>query len=166
MNKYSDIEIQTAKNLLKEGFKWIARDNDGDVYAYTDKPRKNRYWGPHADTWQCDASNGSYLFICTGDVLIFQSVTCEDKDPTILENIVHPQILDDDEKKYLSAVIKPFRNKVGFICKEDFMDYGLQHIVIGLIGANTNVVLPLFKSGAMYKGMERHRRYTLEELGL
>lgn len=76
------------------------------------------------------------------------------------------QILDDDEKKYLSAVIKPFRDKVDFICKENFMDYGCQRIVIGLIGVGPDMSLPLFKSGTMYKGMKPDRKYTLEELGL
>ena len=26
MNKYNEVEIQTAKNLLKEGYKWIATE--------------------------------------------------------------------------------------------------------------------------------------------
>ena len=39
-NKYTDIEIQTAKNLLKEGYKWIAMDESGGLFAYTDKPSK------------------------------------------------------------------------------------------------------------------------------
>ena len=76
------------------------------------------------------------------------------------------QILNDAEKKYLSAVIKPFRDKVDSICKENFMGYGCEHIVIGLIGAGPDMALPLFKSGAMYKGMELGHEYMLEELGL
>ena len=40
MTNYSDIEIQTAKNMLKKGYKWIARDESGSLFAYTDKPRK------------------------------------------------------------------------------------------------------------------------------
>jgi len=40
MTKYSDIEIQIAKNLLGKDYKWIARDESGSLFAYTDKPRK------------------------------------------------------------------------------------------------------------------------------
>ena len=163
MNKYNEVEIQTAKNLLKQGYKWIAREDFGEIYAYADKPRKNYDKDYSDDTWQCD---GDDCLICTVNVSIFQGVTCDDKEPTSLESIIHPQILDDAERQYLSAVIKPFRDKVDFICKENFMGYGCEHIVIGLIGAGPDMALPLFKSGAMYKGMELGYDYTLEELWL
>ena len=82
------------------------------------------------------------------------------------------QILNDAEKKYLSAVIKPFRDKVTYICKVDFVNFNnpegcvYQHIVIGLDDDSPEVVLPLFKAGTMYKGMETGHVYILEELGL
>ena len=82
-------------------------------------------------------------------------------------------ILSNAEKKYLSAVIKPFRDKVNYICKKDFVNFNnpegydvYQHIVIG-IDDGPEVVLPLFKSGAMYKGMKPgHKYYTLKDLGI
>lgn len=82
------------------------------------------------------------------------------------------QILNDAEKKYLSAVIKPFRDKVTYICKVSFVNFNnpegcvYQHIVIGLDDDSPEVVLPLFKAGTMYKGMETGYVYILEELGL
>lgn len=81
-------------------------------------------------------------------------------------------ILNDAEKKYLSAVIKPFRDKVNFICKVNYHNnpevdvYKAQHIVIGLNDNSPEVVLPLFKAGTMYKGMMAGHVYILEELGL
>ena len=82
------------------------------------------------------------------------------------------QILNDVEKKYLSAVIKPFRDKVNYICKVDFVNFDnpegcvYQHIIIVLDDCS-QVVLPLFKKrGVMYKGMEEGHEYTLEELGI
>jgi len=81
------------------------------------------------------------------------------------------QILNDAEKKYLSAVIKPFRDKVSFICKVDFVNFDnpegcvYQRIVI-ILDDSPEVVLPLFKSGTIYKGMETGNVYFLEELGL
>lgn len=82
------------------------------------------------------------------------------------------QILNDAEKKYLSAVIKPFRDKVNFICKVNYYNnpevdvYKTQHIVIGLNDNSPEVVLPLFKAGTMYKGMVAGHVYILEDLGL
>lgn len=82
------------------------------------------------------------------------------------------QILNDAEKKYLSAVIKPFRDKVNYICKLNYHNnpevdvYKAQHIVIGLNDNSPEVVLPLFKAGTMYKGMVAGHVYILEDLGL
>lgn len=79
-------------------------------------------------------------------------------------------ILNNAEKKYLGAVIKPFRDKVNFICKVNYYNnpevevYKAQHIVIGLNDNSPEVVLPLFKAGTMYKGMEAGHVYILEEL--
>lgn len=76
-------------------------------------------------------------------------------------------ILDSTEKKYLAAVIAPFRDKVKNIAKID-KDNGKQYICICHYGGLyiENIALPYFKSGAMYVGMKSNRVYTLEELGL
>ena len=77
------------------------------------------------------------------------------------------EILDSTEKKYLAAVITPFRNKVEYITKVD-ADIGRQHISIkynnGLDFEWIN--LPDFKLATMYVGMKSNKEYTLEELGL
>ena len=76
-------------------------------------------------------------------------------------------ILDDAEKKYLSAVIKPFRNKVYAIAKYDDGDdnYYIQ-IMIKQNVYFEYIDFPYFKKGTMYKGMELKKEYLLEELGL
>lgn len=159
MTKYSDIEIQTAETLLKEGYKWIARDESGGLFAYTDKPIK-------LDTFWC--SDGISNCVCYY-VPIFQSVRSGDKGPTSLENIVHPQILDDTERKYLSEVIKPFRGDVREIRKIQSIyrlpDDGAEYIKICMC-SDEEINLPYFRYGTMYKGMEPNKKYTLEELGL
>lgn len=158
-NKYNEIEIQTAKNLLKKGYKWIARDESGSLFAYTDKPRKvGTYW------WSVGYSD------CTCDyVPIFQNIRFEDKEPTSLESIVHPQILDDAERRYLSAVIRPFRDRVQYIEKM-FEDHLLGdqdcYLFIRFNDGNYDMNFPVFRESIMYKGMERYKKYTLEELGL
>lgn len=81
-------------------------------------------------------------------------------------------ILDEEEKKYLSAVIKPFRDRVKYIKKID-MYLGCNkdaEYIFGELGNENDVVdafsLPYFPEGTMYKGMETDKKYTLEELGL
>ena len=78
-------------------------------------------------------------------------------------------ILDDAEKRYLSAVIKPFRDRVQYIEKmfEDHL-YGDQdcYIFIRFNDGNYDMNFPAFRESIMYKGMKRYKKYTLEELGL
>ena len=82
-------------------------------------------------------------------------------------------VLDEKEKEYLSAVIKPFRDRVIYI-KKIYMYFGYRkdyEYIFGELGCNEyNVVdifaLPYFPKGNMYKGMETDKKYTLEELGL
>ena len=157
MNKYNEIEIQTAKNLLKEGYKWIARNGSGKLFAYYKKPIK-AYTGCYS-VWYPIENSG---YVCKELVPIFQSIRFDDKEPTSLENIVHPQILDDAEKRYLSAVIRPFRDRVQYIKKIDGACEEYIHIQL----SRDWTILPHFRTGAMYKGMKPDHAYTLEELGL
>ncbi len=161
MTKYNEIEIQTAKNLLEKGYKWIVRDSDifgSNVYAYAEKPYKELYGWQQPNCCEC-------VYIYSKSASIFQNIRFNDKEPTSLEAIVHPPILDDAEKRYLKGVIRPFRYKVDFICKVNFLEDTFQHIVIG-IANDEAIALPLFESGTMYKGMEIDRAYTPKELGL
>ena len=73
-------------------------------------------------------------------------------------------ILDDVEKRYLSDVIKPFRNRVEHICKRSLYR-DKEYICIELDNNDTSL-LPNFKENTMYKGMKVGKGYTLEELGL
>ena len=80
-------------------------------------------------------------------------------------DIATPEILDDVEKRYLSAVIRPFRKRVDSIMKiSDPLSYDKEYIFIKL--DEDSFSLPYFKIGTMYQGMELERAYTLEELGL
>lgn len=72
------------------------------------------------------------------------------------------EILDEVEKEYLRAVIKPFYKRVINIRKARYFD--TEYILINL-NADT-ITLPYFKKGEMYKGMEPNKSYSLQELGL
>lgn len=74
-------------------------------------------------------------------------------------------VLDDAEREYLSAVIRPFRKKVKHIAIWDTCNGSKQFVHIKLYDEDC-INLPNFKPNAMYKGMELHKEYTLEELGL
>ena len=76
---------------------------------------------------------------------------------------IKPEILDEEEKRYLRGVIRPFRDKVIYICKTDNSN-GKEYINVDL--DHDALLLPDFKSNTMYKGMKLEKKYTLEELGL
>lgn len=92
----------------------------------------------------------------------------------MLEEVIRPAyetiykreepILDDEEKEYLSSVIKPFRKDILFITREYNIPGLYECITIDLKGDITD--LPRFAVSKMYKGMELDKQYTLEELGL
>lgn len=73
------------------------------------------------------------------------------------------EILDEAEKRYLKAVIRPFKNRVRYISKQAYYD-GDCYIYIEL--DDENIGFPCFKKETMYNGMEEDKRYTLKELGL
>ena len=83
-------------------------------------------------------------------------------------------ILDKEEKEYLSAVIRPFANRIVDIMKiKDWIDedsnFEVLEIALKLPGENPDmefVHLPYFDKDTMYKGMELNKAYTLEDLGL
>lgn len=69
-------------------------------------------------------------------------------------------ILDDVEKDYLSAVIKPFRKRIKYIVI--WHDGSKQFLHIELYDEYIN--FPNFKANTMYKGMKPNKRYTLDDL--
>lgn len=85
------------------------------------------------------------------------------------------EILDAEEKEYLSNVIKPFRNRVIGISKAkrtvyprfEFIEIQLKKMYKKKGYSTLEYIrLPFFKRNKMYKEMELGKQYTLEELGL
>lgn len=82
--------------------------------------------------------------------------------------IIKKPILDDIERRYLSNIIKPFRDRVVSIIKYDDYDR-CEYIVIkyrNINGYTGRMYFPAFEKDTMYKGMKANKKYTLEELGL
>lgn len=81
-----------------------------------------------------------------------------------LYQVYDSEVLDQEEREYLSRFIKPFRNKVLYISKES---YGDSTYYISIILKDDCIILPSFdEKSNMYKGMRLDIDYTLEELGL
>lgn len=76
-------------------------------------------------------------------------------------------ILNEKEKQYLSAVIKPFRDRMLTIAKLRDDDTGEYFIELRLCtnGREQTINFPYFYGG-MYEGMEDNVWYTLKTLGL
>ena len=71
-------------------------------------------------------------------------------------------ILTEEEKEYLSSVIKPFRERIDSFVK---VTGDVEYINIYLKNSDY-VLLASEKIGTTYKGMKAYKDYTLEELGL
>lgn len=74
-------------------------------------------------------------------------------------------ILDDIEKEYLSAVVKPFRKRIKSIKKND---YPSNSAFISIeMDKCEHIFLPFFElNSGMYQRMEISKEYTLKDLGL
>lgn len=72
-------------------------------------------------------------------------------------------ILDNAEKRYLENVIRPFKDRVISVIKEN--DFGDDYIKMELENGDI-ASLPNFAKDTMYNGMKREKKYTLNELGL
>lgn len=72
-------------------------------------------------------------------------------------------ILDNAEKRYLENVIRPFKDRVISVIKEN--DFGDDYIKMELKNEDF-ANLPNFAKDTMYNGMKREKKYTLKELGL
>ena len=135
IEKYKDEIIEEYQNLMKT----TAIDGDGN--RMNKAIRTIAY--KHCRKILLGASN-PFKWLCE-----------EYKDP----------ILDDVEREYLSAVIKPCSKKVKYISKLNGFSEAKQFIRIIMCDCDC-ANLPFFKGGTMYKGMESDRLYSLEELGL
>lgn len=73
-------------------------------------------------------------------------------------------ILDKEEKEYLEAILRPFKNRVKVIKKVKLRAEEKEYLYIFL--GNDDIILPSFIENTMYKGMGLNKQYTLAELGL
>ena len=86
------------------------------------------------------------------------------------------EMLTSEEKEYISAIIKPFKDRVLYISKCSKKDVEMADLCIAVKSssilsqkyANTieYVILPIFKIGTMYNGLVTDKEYSLIDLDL
>lgn len=79
---------------------------------------------------------------------------------------VKDEILDEEEKRYLGNLIRPFRDRIDSITKNADAFGDDCYIEISLNNGTDSMNLPHFEKDEMYLGMEEDKEYSLEELGL
>ena len=93
---------------------------------------------------------------------------------SLVQNV---EILDDTEKRYLQAVLRPFVSRIISVEKVTYASKGEAYLSITLAKTPENITdrdwstedkitLPMFDVREMYTGMIPNHSYTLEELGL
>lgn len=156
MKEFTDDEKIIARNIDKE-YKWMARDKSGFLMVFAQKPYKDtafEYWTSSHQT------GGVSVF-----KEIFKSITWEDKGPTLIEDIYNPPILDDKERKYLTAALSPLP-KVKYIIKARNLIFQKKEYLSAEFEMGEIMVFPSFEERTMYKGMKADKAYTPEELRL
>lgn len=122
------------------------------------------------DLW----SSEIYLVIKNGNIKMCNTqYNCLTKDDYTSNSweIYKEKILTDEEKEYISNVIKPFKNRVCYIIKyTNLCALNEEYIQICVKSYNNeldeDINLPIFVEGSMYKNMKKVHRYSLKELDL
>jgi len=69
-------EKETCKRLLTKGYKWITRDEDGQLFADIEKQIKDTDWG-----WWAGCEDKEFVKLFDG----FNFITWADEEPTLIE---------------------------------------------------------------------------------
>lgn len=83
--KLTDEEDTRLTQLYHKGYRWLAREESGDLYAYKEKP----VW--HFGEWS-PYITGGYDFL---ENHLFSFVSSQDDEPTEIEPIIRAMILED-----------------------------------------------------------------------
>ena len=145
------MNLITALKALDEGDKIRRKTWTAIEYIQLDKDRK-----------LVDHLGQEMSFLCTSDDV-----------GTDCWEVIEKPPLTDQEREYLKAVVKPFRDRVNYIRKGNDDEDNAQYILItvkkygkGNEGITEYIDFPYFEEGTMYVNMKVNKNYTLEELGL
>jgi len=156
MNTFTTDEQVILKNVSSK-YKWIARDMNGGLFVYKRKPKKRL-------TVYGDAGDGAGRFPLGPFEELFKKVTW-DGGPLQFRK----DVLDETEREYLKAVLRPFRNrdvKINKARHSSLDSLVIWDYLVICFENGESILFPDFPAGAMYNGMEPFHKYTLEELGI
>ena len=152
MKTFTDIE-RLILEKTEQCYEWIARDKDGELDIYEEKPSRNEVEGLFdTEVGKVDIFDRRF-----SDVL-FKNITWENS-PIQYRN---SELLTPKEREYLKFVFKPFASDIVYVQKRQFSD--VEHI--RAITYKSSIVFPDFEKGIMYKGMKPETKYELKELGI
>ena len=149
-------EKQFTKADLKDGDIVIYRNGNKRTVISNNLIAEDGYIGKHLSEYNDELKGKGY----NGSDIV--KVERPVKYETVFER--KEEVLDAAEKRYLSDVIRPFKNRVKYIYKGQLWSNNKEFI--NIILKEDTLDLPYFKKGTMYKGMEIDRNYKLEELNL
>ena len=161
-DKFTAEEKIILKNIDSK-YHWITRDSNdgkGNLWIFRDKPHKyNGYWDNYTD--------GGILFLPFKN--IFKNIKWEDDEPTYIK---YNNILDDEEKRFIKKYIienPAYRNKGElYLVKEGgfTMGDGIIYVTLFIEDKRGDVLgcFPRFDVNKMYVGMERDKKYKIDEI--
>lgn len=173
MSEFTKLDKEIV-NQIDSKYKWLARDESGEVWAYADKPSNYSESGYKLNEWVTTDE-----FSCVLDGLLANKlllpVTWEGG-PVRIANIVGNPILTYEERINLSTALELYKDRIETISKERTRGinytYGYISVVLKSTCDDSSKApaelwrLPYFEEGTKYKGMEYHKPYTIEELKL
>ena len=158
MKTFTEVEKTIARNIDWE-YKWMARDQDGNLCIYEEKPEKEE------NSWYF----GGYDYISYFNHL-FSAIQWEDEEPTRISDIYNPPVLNDAEREYLKTVLKPFHENVAYVEKVHYYsmngDTFFSPAFLFIKLHDGKLEFPNFDSRKMYLGMEFNKKYKMDELGI
>ena len=150
---FTDTERRILESTNK-CYKWIARDEDGDMYLYERMP----YRDEDAKTFNTDDGNVCFAWDKSFSDTLFSSVTWENSPIQYRDS----ELLTPKEREYLKFVFRPFASDI--MCVQKMRSDDTEYIVARTY--EDSIIFPYFIKGTMYKGMKPEVKYELKELGI
>lgn len=163
MAEFTQTDIELAKMLI-EDYEWIARDKFGELCAYKIKPYIYTSLDGTNLYWTCDnlMYNSIHPFSEYIENKVFLPIKWGDKEPVQLIDIISPPKLTINEKKYLEGVLRPFKDRVISMEREQLAN-GHEALFI-VVEEGSIIKIPIYEDSYQFKGIDRV--CYVEDLGL
>lgn len=118
-------EYELLKQYRTKGYRWIARDEDEELYLYETEPTKL------SSCWLSFNIDDGIDYLCDGDVL-FQDIKCEDEKPTKIDDLIrdyesHQEIVGENVKVVIPSFVAEWIEE----CKESKLFFSNLNLLEG-----------------------------------